>query len=88
MSTRISSQNQAEANIGKVIQYMTKDGLEYGRIIRAVPSQIILERLQLTAKGFEPHPVPICPSSKNQVTFDRKILLAKEVTLPRDITKM
>jgi hypothetical protein len=83
MSIRITSQQQAEAFIGEVITYSTKDGKEYGRIIRAVPSQVIVERLQRTSKGFEPHPEPVCPRTKNAMTFDRKIELIEE-----DITKL
>jgi hypothetical protein len=40
---------------------------------------VILDRLQQTADGaFIPHPVPVCPSSRNSVGYTRDIRLVPE----------
>ncbi len=74
---RISSQSFAQANIGGICQYNTTEGIEYGRILRVVPTEIVLERLKKQEDGtFAPHPEPICPRSRNRITYlKRKVML-------------
>lgn len=79
MSIRIRTEAEAKAHIGEVITYNTKDGREYGIIVYASPSQIVVHRLQLTEEGFELHPVPVCPRSRNAINYSRRIELFKEV---------
>ena len=82
---RLTSKEQAEAHIGSIVQYETSDSTEYGRLLRAVPSQAILERLLRTGlTTFEAHPEPICARSKNAVNFSRTLwlLIPKEVADP------
>lgn len=78
-SLRITDRAIAEAHIGRVCTYNTADGVEYGRITRATQTMVILDRLQQTADGaFIPHPVPVCPSSRNSVGYTRDIRLVSE----------
>jgi hypothetical protein len=78
-SLRITDRAIAEAHIGRVCTYNTADGVEYGRITRATQTMVILDRLQQTADGaFIPHPVPVCPSSRNSVGYTRDIRLVPE----------
>ena len=78
-ATRIIDRATAEAHIGRVCTYNTADGVEYGRITRATQTMVILTRLQQTADGaFIPHPVPVCPSSRNSVGYTRDIRLVPE----------
>lgn len=73
MSLRISDRATAEANIGGVCTYGTKDGREYGRILRVTATELVLERLHHTDKGdFVPHPVAECPRSRNRVTYQTR----------------
>jgi hypothetical protein len=72
-SLRISDRATAEANIGGVCTYDTKDGREYGRILRVTATEIVLERLHRTDTGvFVPHPVTECPRSRNRVTYQTR----------------
>jgi hypothetical protein len=76
---RIHDRATAEANIGAVCTYNTADGREYGRILCATTSVVFLDRLCKTDTGvFAPHPIPICPRSKNNVTYSRLIQLVPE----------
>jgi len=76
---RIRTCGEAEALIGKVCTYNTAEGREYGRILRATASEIILERLSMAGGGvFVLHPVPVCPRSRNHVAYSRKICLVAE----------
>ena len=82
-ATRITDRATAEAHIGRVCTYNTADGVEYGRIKRVTPTQVILDRLQQTATGtFLPHPVPVCPSSRNSVGYTRDIRLVSAPDIP------
>ena len=76
---RISDRVTAEANIGAICTYNTTEGREYGRILRATATEIVLDRLCLTPTGdFAPHPVPVCPRSRNRVTMSRDIRIVAE----------
>ena len=76
---RISDRSTAEARIGHVCTYVTKKGREYGRILGATATDMALERLCVTAAGtFEPHDVPVCPTSKNRVNYDRVVCCVEE----------
>lgn len=82
---RLRSKEQADAHIGSLVQYETADGTEYGRLIRAVPTQAVLERLLRTGEQtFVAHPEPVCARSKNAVNFSRTLwlLIPKEVMDP------
>jgi hypothetical protein len=82
-AARITDRATAEAHVGRVCTYNTADGVEYGRITRATQTQVILTRLQQTADGaFIPHPVPVCPSSRNSVGYTRDIRLMPEDAEP------
>jgi hypothetical protein len=71
---RITDPTVAEAYTGAIVTYNTSDGPEYGRILRATPTQVALARLQLAVTGdFEPHPVSVCSRSRNAVTYSRDI---------------
>ena len=75
---RITDSAIAEAHIGAIVTYNTGDGPEYGRILRATPTQVALERLQLTDTGaFVSHPVPVCPRSRNVATYSRDIRIVR-----------
>jgi hypothetical protein len=76
-SVRIDSESFAQANIGAICEYNTSEGIEYGLILRVTPSELVLQRLMRTEDGsFAPHPEPICPRSKNRVTYmKRKVML-------------
>jgi hypothetical protein len=74
LGLRIRDQATAEAHVGRVCTYITADGREYGRILRATASEIVLDRLSMTEGGaFIPHAVPVCPRSRNRVTYRRDI---------------
>jgi hypothetical protein len=75
---RIRTCGEAEALIGKICTYITAEGREYGCILRATASEIILERLAMTAAGgFALHSVPVCPRSRNRVAYSRNIRLVE-----------
>jgi hypothetical protein len=78
LSLRISDRSSAEALICQICTYDTTEGREYGRILRATASEIVLYRLSMTAMGgFVPHSVPVCPRSRNRVSYSRDIRLVK-----------
>ena len=78
-STRLSDHATAEAHVGCVCTYETTEGREYGRILRATASEIVLDRLSTAGGGvFVPHPVPVCPRSRNRVTYSRDVRLVEE----------
>jgi len=79
LGSRITNLAEAEARIGRVCTYVTTEGREYGRILRATASEIVLERLSTAGGGiFVLHPVPVCPRSRNHVTYSRDIRLVAE----------
>jgi hypothetical protein len=76
---RMSDRATAEAHVGRVCTYDTAEGREYGRILRATASEIVLDRLSTAGGGvFVPHPVPVCPRSRNRVTYSRDVRLVEE----------
>jgi len=78
-SIRLSDRATAEAHVGHVCTYETTEGREYGRILRATASEIVLDRLSTAGGGvFVPHPVPVCPRSRNRVTYSRDVRLVEE----------
>ena len=72
LGARISDKAMADASIGRICSYGTGAGREYGRICRVTASELVLDRLSLTEGRFEPHPVPVCPSSRNRVTYMKR----------------
>jgi len=78
-SIRLSDRATAEAHVGCVCTYETTEGREYGRILKATASEIVLDRLSTAGGGvFVPHPVPVCPRSRNRVTYSRDVRLVEE----------
>lgn len=76
---RMSDRATAEAHIGCVCTYDTADGREYGRILKATASEIVLDRLSTAGGGvFVAHPIPVCPRSRNRVTYSRDVRLVEE----------
>ena len=76
---RMSDRAMAEAHVGRVCTYDTTEGREYGRILKATASEIVLERLSTAGAGvFVSHPVPVCPRSRNRVTYSRDVRLVEE----------
>jgi len=78
LGARISDKAMADASIGRICSYGTGTGREYGRICRVTASELVLDRLSLTEGRFEPHPVPVCPSSRNRVTYLKRIVCLVE----------
>jgi hypothetical protein len=78
-AVRMSDRATAEAHVGRVCTYETTEGREYGRILKATASEIVLDRLSTAGGGvFVPHPVPVCPRSRNRVTYSRNVRLVEE----------
>jgi hypothetical protein len=74
---RITSSRQANEHIGEVCSFMSKGVREYGRIVNVTPTSIRIERMQQTADGdFIAHPNPNHFTTKNVITFTRKITIA------------
>jgi hypothetical protein len=89
LSSRISNRASAEALIGQICTYVTAEGREYGHILRATASEIILDRMSMTATGgFVPHSVPVCPRSRNRVTYSRDIRLVRGGAKPKAPTSI
>jgi hypothetical protein len=79
--TRITSSRQANEHIGEVCSFMSKGVREYGRIVNVTPTSIRIERMTQTSNGdFIPHPNPNHFTTKNVITFTRKITIAVAVT--------
>jgi len=78
-AVRMSDRATVEAHVGHVCTYATAEGREYGRILKATASEIVLDRLSTAGGGvFVPHPVPVCPRSRNRVTYSRDVRLVEE----------
>lgn len=74
---RITSSREANEHIGEVCSFMSKGVREYGRIVNVTPTSIRIERMQQTADGdFIAHPNPKHFTTKNVITFTRKITIA------------
>ena len=74
---RIRTSRQASENIGQICSFMSKGVREYGRIVNVTPTSIRIERMQQTADGdFIAHPNPNHFTTKNVITFTRKITIA------------
>ena len=78
LGARISDKAMADASIGRICSYGTGEGREYGRICRVTASELVLDRLSLTEGRFEPHPIPVCPSSRNRVTYLKRFVCLVE----------
>ena len=77
--TRITSSRQANEHVGEVCSFISKGVREYGRIVNVTPTSIRIERMMQTADGdFIPHPNPNHFTTKNVITFTRKITIATE----------
>ena len=77
--TRITSSRQANEHIGEICSFISKGVREYGRIVYVTPTSIRIERMTQTADGdFIPHPNPNHFTTKNVITFTRKITIASE----------
>jgi len=75
--TRITTSRQASEHIGQICTFMSKGVREYGRIVNVTPTSIRIERMQQTADGdFIAHPNPNHFTTKNVITFTRKITIA------------
>ena len=74
---RITNSRQANEHIGQVCSFMSKGVREYGRIVYVTPTSIRIERMIQTSNGdFIPHPNPNHFTTKNVITFTRKITIA------------
>jgi hypothetical protein len=81
--TRITTSRQANEHIGEVCSFVSKGVREYGRIVNVTPTSIRIERMTQTSSGdFIPHPNPNHFTTKNVITFTRKITIAVAVTDP------
>ena len=77
--TRITSSRQANEHIGGICSFISKGVREYGRIVNVTPTSIRIERMMQTSNGdFIPHPNPNHFTTKNVITFTRKITIASE----------
>lgn len=77
--TRITSSRQANEHVGEVCSFISKGVREYGRIVNVTPTSIRIERMTQTSNGdFIPHPNPNHFTTKNVITFTRKITIATE----------
>ena len=75
--TRITTSRQANEHIGAVCSFMSKGVREYGRILNVTSTSIRIERMTQTSNGdFIPHPNPNHFTTKNVITFTRKITIA------------
>jgi hypothetical protein len=81
--TRIITSRQANEYIGAICSFMSKGVREYGRIVNVTPTSIRIERMTQTSNGdFIPHPNPNHFTTKNVITFTRKITIAITATVP------
>jgi hypothetical protein len=82
--TRITTSRQANEHVGEVCSFISKGVREYGRIVNVTPTSIRIERMTKTSNGdFIPHPNPNHFTTKNVITFTRKITIA--VAIPTTI---
>jgi len=84
--TRITTSRQASEHLGQICTFMSKGVREYGRIVNVTPTSIRIERMQQTADGdFIAHPNPNHFTTKNVITFTRKITIAVAAAAPAPV---
>ena len=74
---RITNSREASQHIGEICSFISRGVREYGRIVNVTPTSIRIERMTQTSNGdFIPHPNPNHFTTKNVITFTRKITIA------------